>query len=1504
MKGKQTPDHHASSPSSLKRSLSIKSLTQSVGFGTRPSLPRTPASIPEDTFADSPPVAAEPPSLPPLDFARTSAAAADMNGHGGADARHQHGDSDHDGGGDFFPTTEVFAAVSARYPLSHSSADEPAAGPPDPLSPTLNFRPRLDAATGALPSPGIMTNGFEVSTYASVDPHPESNSDADTTGGVTVDVDMADAVSPGRGRRGRSHGREEDVGGVHAGSSDEESASSYDTAPLAETAAAPAPAPAAAPRPPAPPLLRSHTAQTLGRSGSVRTPSPATVTLGAPTLTRTLTLLERRQAKQQQQQQERESGSGGTPSPVPMTLRRMATLNRIERSNSDPSLVPPVPKPASSIASTLARSLSLRRTASADNVHAGGNDSGSESDSDKPRTLDRAGFSALRELVDSVTKPEAAGSDLVITTTAASTIDRGGTPASRADTPVEHAVVVPVDIEAPNGVAPSIEGADAYHDHESPVHPEDDAPAGHVGAVVITRDQWQTLAPGLRNQASHVQELLGVHAVESDPDLVELDLDTFLPLISLLAPAASGAGADGDDVNAALVHEQKLAVLYRILDAAGDGDVTRAVVENVLRGAVKANALYLRPDDMELLVTSVMDKLDVDSDGVVSFHDFLLVTRRWNLAKIGLPLTRTTVNKEVDITDQDHLGLAFPVTPTAARFSMGGAGGFMSPKADGDTARARGLRRKSTVRDAAGWLLRRGSRIQFDVDDLQAHSHAARPGAPGPGDQPKPRDLGLMRATTGATMATASVVARGADDDGVPPVTWQRWIYTLWLSEGPKWMCVAFFALVVGGMFAYNFHKYASNPVVVAKFGYWVPVAKGCANIVNTTGVFLFLLVCRTLLTALRDVKFLAWVPINKNIVWHKYTGVIFIVAGLVHTLCHCVKTIPVLVNDAAARKALGLPDLGYVDLHLRSVPGWTGWALVVVFLAMAATSGSATRRAHFERFWYTHHLFTVGVVLLLLHGSSALLAPPSTWKYISVPVFAYTVERLLRVHRASYKVRVREAVVQADTLVLVLDKPPFVSKYVAGQYIFLNVPSVSNLEWHPFSLTSCGSDPFLTLRIKRAGDWTSAVFKAVEPMLEGSGGADDAVAGGGKGGIELTAMVRALNGGVSGAGDKDATRASTASCGDEMDTDRSPSLSVAESEATSPAAPTAPTLPAANANNGISISWPRRPDPTVAARPSAFAGSLMSSLGSRTGTGAAAPQPAPGATDLARNASMDSVRHHTSIDVGMTPTSLNFMKSYLSLGSMVEGADDTMVNSTTGPYPVTGSATASVAPPRPVLEVRIDGIFGAPSQSFFEHDHVMFIATGVGCTPFLSILQEVQHMVRASQARRRRTTVFAGAPGSGVASSRASSVVADPKPLKRIDFYWLNRDQDGFKWMSEALRSVDPAVLRVLRVHTFLTCAKGGDELASFMLWWGLELAKRRAGGRCLLTGMHQNSAVTWGRPHWASIFAQTAALYPGKKVGVYFCGLKALGKELGHVVRATNAATTTFFEFAKENF
>lgn len=55
--------------------------------------------------------------------------------------------------------------------------------------------------------------------------------------------------------------------------------------------------------------------------------------------------------------------------------------------------------------------------------------------------------------------------------------------------------------------------------------------------------------------------------------------------------------------------------------------------------------------------------------------------------------------------------------------------------------------------------------------------------------------------------------------------------------------------------------------------------------------------------------------------------------------------------------------------------------------------------------------------------------------------------------------------------------KPPKGYHWRSGQYAFINIPSISKFQWHPFSIASSQNGRFLNFMIKRAGDWTGELI-------------------------------------------------------------------------------------------------------------------------------------------------------------------------------------------------------------------------------------------------------------------------------------------------------------------------------------------------------------------------------------------------------------------------------------------
>ena len=52
--------------------------------------------------------------------------------------------------------------------------------------------------------------------------------------------------------------------------------------------------------------------------------------------------------------------------------------------------------------------------------------------------------------------------------------------------------------------------------------------------------------------------------------------------------------------------------------------------------------------------------------------------------------------------------------------------------------------------------------------------------------------------------------------------------------------------------------------------------------------------------------------------------------------------------------------------------------------------------------------------------------------------------------------------------------------RYRAGHWLFINVASVASYEWHPFTITSCPFDPYISIHIRQVGDFTRALASAV----------------------------------------------------------------------------------------------------------------------------------------------------------------------------------------------------------------------------------------------------------------------------------------------------------------------------------------------------------------------------------------------------------------------------------------
>ncbi|KAG5462784.1 MAG: cytochrome b-245 heavy chain subunit beta, partial [Olpidium bornovanus] len=181
----------------------------------------------------------------------------------------------------------------------------------------------------------------------------------------------------------------------------------------------------------------------------------------------------------------------------------------------------------------------------------------------------------------------------------------------------------------------------------------------------------------------------------------------------------------------------------------------------------------------------------------------------------------------------------------------------------------------------------------------------------------------------------------------------------------------------------------------------------------------------------------------------------------------------------------------------LGTGPGWTGHIMLVTLCLICATSLNKVRRASFEAFWYTHHLYGFYFLLFAVHGSFCFIKtenPPycvstgNFWKFWIAGGLCYMLERIAREVRGRRRTYISKVVLHPSKVVELQIKMENTTAQ-AGQYIFLCCPAVSVLQYHPFTLTSSPEEDFLSVHIKCEGNFTSRLYQVLGCDVQAKGG-------------------------------------------------------------------------------------------------------------------------------------------------------------------------------------------------------------------------------------------------------------------------------------------------------------------------------------------------------------------------------------------------------------------------------
>ncbi|KAI8851363.1 FAD-binding domain-containing protein [Chytridium lagenaria] len=146
---------------------------------------------------------------------------------------------------------------------------------------------------------------------------------------------------------------------------------------------------------------------------------------------------------------------------------------------------------------------------------------------------------------------------------------------------------------------------------------------------------------------------------------------------------------------------------------------------------------------------------------------------------------------------------------------------------------------------------------------------------------------------------------------------------------------------------------------------------------------------------------------------------------------------------------------------------GFISWLALVV---VAATSIFKVRRKNYRLFYWSHQLYIVFILFSLIHYYG-------WWTFVG-PLLYFVYDRFapsLRFKRqnVAFLKPLNDTTLRID--VPIPEEYRLASTYAPGDWMNINVPEISRLNWHPFSIASyhTESPDFLTFYIKVRGEWT-----------------------------------------------------------------------------------------------------------------------------------------------------------------------------------------------------------------------------------------------------------------------------------------------------------------------------------------------------------------------------------------------------------------------------------------------
>ncbi|CAK7352320.1 unnamed protein product [Dovyalis caffra] len=216
-----------------------------------------------------------------------------------------------------------------------------------------------------------------------------------------------------------------------------------------------------------------------------------------------------------------------------------------------------------------------------------------------------------------------------------------------------------------------------------------------------------------------------------------------------------------------------------------------------------------------------------------------------------------------------------------------------------------------------------------------------------------------------------------------------------------------------------------------------------------------------------------------------------------------------------------------------------------------------------------------------------------------------------------------------------------------------------------------------------------------------------------------------------------------------------------------------------------------------------------------------------------------------------------------------------------------------------------VDGPYGAPAQDYRNYDVLLLVGLGIGATPFISILRDLLNNTRTAEYQMDSNTETTPSDDSSNSYASSSMTPGSKKRTQRTTnahFYWVTREPGSFEWFKGVMDEVAEMDRKgQIELHNYLTSVYEEGDARSTLITM-VQALNHAKHGVDIVSGTRVRTH--FARPNWNEVFNKIASKHPFGTIGVFYCGMPVLAKELKKLCQELSHKTSTRFEFHKEYF